>query len=64
MPYLVGIHSKHLDKITLRGRVVVHVDNDQVQTDEPILELPRPLKTMIMLQNRNAQSLQYLDWEK
>lgn len=63
IPYMVGIHRKYLDKITTCGRVVVHVDTDTIEMDEPLLELPIALRNMFNIVFANVDNDQsYLKW--
>lgn len=31
MPYMIGLHSKHLGKVSFAGRVVIYVDQNRIE---------------------------------
>lgn len=62
MPYMVGIHKKYLERITTKNRVVVHVDSDIIEIDQPLLELPESLKNMFSSLHQTNQNSIYLEW--
>jgi hypothetical protein len=56
MPYIVGIHKKHLELINTNERVVVFVEEDRVETKQKLLLFHEGLSPLLTYTNNDTKN--------